>query len=692
MQLSADLSRVRHGFVFPLVVGVIFVLGIFFGALSFLSRGQVQSAVHYVESTKALELAEAGAAWASTLLASGSYNPKPDFFPLELLKAIFDITPNKIEEHIIRPPDTLEEYRRSLDGTLKIVARVTKPRKFDPICGFFSDPIEKYGELEIVSTASVGKAARKVRVTRGFKVFLAVHPVLSKFTLFVREQPANDQINCLLRNSTSEGFENGAPLVLQNQEQPFNAVDKSIHIPALPTIPQLALDSGWVFLNSPNSSWTLNLSGSSGETGEYDDRLLLRFARYDDPVLKAAMKVAQPNQLKGMMRQYQGIKSKFLVFTSSGPVEKTAADVLGVHYLFGDIPKVSILRPFGTGSRLSPTLIFGPVFRKYIHYRLIQADLMDPNTGNLVPFKPTVVPGFPDQNSFDDGIRNPLTTGSQKYSADITILCQLFTIDPQNPATSWAWYKAMATELTTDPYLDSLDYLYLQAKESGPVNDPVPSSFSEPLPEILTNFDQWKPSVPLAESLKTATGQINRGKTPVYKGNLGDIEGLKELQAKITVNFPTSADFSSRCIRKGILRIPGIIYINQGGLELDTPLQVDAGGIIIVNGDITVSAGIIASDPVTLISTQNITIKTSSRIEARLVCLRGEFRAQGGFNILGGVAAKKLNLSDMLHGQPKTIAFDGRFDPFRRDTANQPNPLYRYKISEEEEYIIEPGK
>jgi len=516
----------RRGFVFPLVVGVIFVLGIFFGALSLLSRGQVQSAVHYVDSTRALELAEAGAGWASTLLASGSYNPHPSFFPLELLKAIFDPTPNEVQEHIIEPPESLDEYRRSLDGTLKIVARITKPRKFDPVCGFFSDPIEKYGEMEIVSTASVGKSARKVRVTRGFKVFLAVHPVLSKFTLFVREPPADDQINCLLRNSTAEGFENGAPLVLQNHEQPFNAVDSSIHLPALPPIPQLARDFGWVFLNSPNGSWTLNLSGSSGETGEYDDRLLLRFGRYSDPGLKAQVQVAQPNQLKDMIRQYQGIKSKFQVVTSSGSVEKSASDILGIHYLFGDTPKVSIIRPFGTGSRLTPTLVFGPVFRKYIHYRLVQVDLMDPNTGNLVPFKPTVVPGFPDQNSFIDGIKNPLTAGSRNYSGDIAIFCQLWNIDPLNPAGAWPRYQPTATELTTDPYLDSLNYLYLQARESGTVKDPVPASFNEPPPDILTNINEWQPSSgSLADSLRAAAGKINRGAVPVYEGKLGVSKG-----------------------------------------------------------------------------------------------------------------------------------------------------------------------
>ncbi|HQG29153.1 MAG TPA: hypothetical protein PLY73_11445, partial [Candidatus Ozemobacteraceae bacterium] len=49
--------RARRGFVFPLVVGIMLVLAIFFGALSFLSRGQVQSAAHYIESTRALELA-----------------------------------------------------------------------------------------------------------------------------------------------------------------------------------------------------------------------------------------------------------------------------------------------------------------------------------------------------------------------------------------------------------------------------------------------------------------------------------------------------------------------------------------------------------------------------------------------------------------------------------------------------------
>lgn len=688
---SGARSRRRFGFVFPLVVGIMLVLVIFFGALSFLSRGQVQSASHYIDSTRALELAEAGAAWASTVLASGSYNPSPSFFSFELLKAIFDPTPDETKEHVVELPDSLEEHRKSLDGTLSVIARVTKPRKFDPVEGFFSDPIEKYGEMQIVSTASVGKSARRVRVTRGFKVFLAVHPVLSKFTLFVRESPPNDQINCLIRGASADNFENGAPLLLQNHETSYNAVDSSIHIPVFPPIQDLARDSGWVFLNSPAASWTLHLSGSAGTTGEYDDRVLLRFGQYSDPALKSRLQVPAPQVLRDMLRRYQGMKARFLVNTRTGTTEKQVSDILGIRHLFGDTPKASLIRPFGTGSRLSPTLVFGPVFRSYIQYRLIQVDLVDPNSypQRVVPFKPTVIPGFADQAAFENLFKNP----PQNYSADVHTFALLFGINVTDPSSSWAKYKSMATELTTDPFLDSLNYLYVPEKETGTVSDPVSTSFSEPPSDIVSDIDQWEPSGGnLRDSLRSAAGKVNRGSVPVFEGKLADIEGLKELQQKITVTFPTPADFASRCVRDGKLRIPGIVYITQGDLDFAAPLTVEAGGIIIVNGSIGLKAGIIASDPITLISTRNITVETSSEIQARLVCLRGEFQARGGFRILGGLAAGKLDLAGMLNGQEKRITFDGRFDPFRQDTAGQPNPLYRYKISEEEEYIIEPGR
>jgi len=53
-------------------------------------------------------------------------------------------------------------------------------------------------------------------------------------------------------------------------------------VPVFPPIAELARDSGWIFLNSPSASWTLHLSGSAGTTGEYDDRVLLRFGQYSD--------------------------------------------------------------------------------------------------------------------------------------------------------------------------------------------------------------------------------------------------------------------------------------------------------------------------------------------------------------------------------------------------------------------------
>ncbi|MBF0546785.1 MAG: hypothetical protein HQM08_20260 [Candidatus Riflebacteria bacterium] len=684
----------RHGFMFPMVVLTILVLGIFFIALSLLSRGQVQGAAHFIESSKTLEIAQTGVNWGTTIIASGTYAQQSSSVPKSFFDFLFGTTCKDSPEYAIEPPKELADYCRDLGAELTISVKIFSPKNYDPIGGFNPNPVEKYGKIEFTAKATIGRISRRVRVTRGFKVFLTVHPVLSKFTLFIKEPPSNNQLNCLVRNSTDMGFENGQPLILSNSNEPVSAVDSSIHIPTLPPFTEIVKKSGWVFLNSENSSWTINLAGSSGESGEFDDRMFLRYGKYRDDSLKSTIQIEPPSKLKDFFEQFQGLKAKFSVITGNGTIEKPASEILGIHYLFPcSPPLVSILRPFGTGSALSPTLLFGPVFRNYLRYRLIQVDIKDLNSGSIISYIPTVVPAFPSENSFADGFKNPLKTSTKDYSSDIAIFRKLYGIDPDNPSGSWPKFQQSSTELVTDSYLDGVNYLYLPGKEKGSVKEPVGVGYTNPPPNQIVDFDSWKPlSGNCLESVRKAQGTMTNVYGSVFSGGLGEIEGMKELQQKITTVFNTSEDFYTRCLSEGKLSIPGITLIKQGTLNIDTPIQVDTGGIIICLDNIVISAGITcASEPFTLISAQNISLETQEKIEAHLVCLRGTFFPHGGFYIRGGVAAQKIDFSGLLNGDQKRIEFEPSHDPFSKISWDSPSYFFRYRVSEEEEYAIEAG-
>lgn len=344
----------RRGFVLPLVFGAMAVLILYFFIMSFLSSGQTMVASHFIDSAHSLSIARAGADWALTTYASGSYQPGN-----EISETLFGDATNGGEFELQCPGELHNYVENELNGKLVVKMKIYDMKHLPvptDLSGFHQDRVEKSGIMEFSSIGKVGKASRKVRVRKGFKVVMIIHPVLSKFTLFLREKPG-DEINVLERKTSSFGFENGLPVILNNQ-----GLDEKGDPLAFPVVKpgnqefdlqevaggnfqKLVQKSGWVFLNSAarDNPWTLNLSGS-GDYSEYDDRLLLRVGMYRKEDLEKSIPAGVPTgeTIEKVWEQFQGMKSDYKTMSEDGIVRKKPSSILYLRYLFPAAPpKVS---------------------------------------------------------------------------------------------------------------------------------------------------------------------------------------------------------------------------------------------------------------------------------------------------------------------------------------------------------------
>ncbi|HQG28713.1 MAG TPA: hypothetical protein PLY73_09145, partial [Candidatus Ozemobacteraceae bacterium] len=103
----------RRGFLLPAIVLIALVLALMFGALSYMTRGQVHSAAYFIDASRALGLAEAGAGWAIAALASGSYTESPPFVRRAFYDAMFSDGGTDYEGDV-EPCDELKQYINKL--------------------------------------------------------------------------------------------------------------------------------------------------------------------------------------------------------------------------------------------------------------------------------------------------------------------------------------------------------------------------------------------------------------------------------------------------------------------------------------------------------------------------------------------------------------------------------------------------
>lgn len=702
----------RSGFVLPVIVVLMLVLAVYFATMGFLSRGQVQSAQHYLDSSLAVNLADAGVRWAMQELSSGTFDSAPAYVPKEFYTHLFSPTLQDWQGEIKLPP-CVEEYRIEVGKEGHPALLTLKARLFglaalptDAGSGVKPNPVEKSGRLQVEAVATVGNSVRKVTVTRGLKVFRMVHPVLSKFSLFVKLPPLSNTaavLNPLHRRTTAPGFSgNLKPIEIVNG--PSFPVVQGDNL-AFPSgglgdaaMAKIESEAGWIYLGG-NQTWSFGLSGEGGGERQFDDRTFLRYLTMvnDDPALTSwggpLIAKGGASRITQFKIGLEGLRDDYP--TTKGP--KPLSDLLFTRFIEPLDTGVGLLRLFGSAAEPTPTIVFGPVERRFLHVKSINVML------GTTPVLGVGVPGFPSEAKFTQAFTNP----PSPYAGDFNYFRILMEMDPVSAPWSqhYSRFQSAMTRIATESYNAGLDYL-LSNQETGPIANP-----QSPSGNVGTIPDRWAKGLKfwrgtggnVQESVRTGEGTILDAQgREIFGGGLNRLEGIAELLPKVTARFSSEAEFRQTALvgqgNGSSLDLPGIVYV-ESDLTFDKPLSVSRGGIIIAKGSITIKAPITApTDPLTLVACErDITIDCPEpqKIQAHLVCLRGIFRSLGpSFHIVGSLAARELDIQGLTGVGRKTITFAQAHDPLPTLHCDPTGTgsLFRFGLSLEEIYTISPGK
>jgi len=487
--------------------------------------------------------------------------------------------------------------------------------------GIYYTELEKVGILRVRAIGSYDGAQKILVANKQVRVVCQVPYVVSKFTLFVQNfsSKANPNAKC---------FSNRLKL----KKNDFNTAIRDQSYPKFGT---LILDHGsdsnienrgLVFLGAPGNRF-LNLAFGKATDGE-EHHLL-----------------AEPWELTGNSTLNSGFTTKFIqkgIFTgikSDNPIFK--------HFDFNAPPsdpvsdKASLLRLFGTADKPSATIVLGPLYRRYLMLRYLKK--ISTNEHIVMPFC--------SQSIFDSA--DPLCSGTPSFD---------FKTDAfSNNYSNYAGYMSNIFE---EAYNISADHI-----ENSGYSGMKPPSVFDNLKKIkdLYNRDGF---LYIPESNKGEIELLTDNNNTLFKGNLRRI-GSGEMYLKDKrVTYSVSANLFPSFLQSNPGKIPGIVNFSGGSIVIDRPLNLREGGIISVDGDITINSAVNAvkkGAPLTLVSLGgDINIRTDSTINASLVALSGTVNKKEGMSVTinGNLVVRSLDPESLFKGGgDMKITYDQKLDP-----------------------------
>lgn len=536
------------------------------------------------------------------------------------------------------------------------------------------DPREKLLRLVLTIDVSSGKSSfhrfrRRYRFVRLGKVVRLGLPVVSKFTLFLRNPEPTDE--------TNRGY-NCLDTFIDGELGHTSAVSPLclIHAPAASRDDLPA--AGWVFLGGDKD---LQLHVTSGNHATYGE--LFQFHSLENP--QRSPPVFDFTDLPGTPVFRNGV-----MFLDSAI--KASVSIRGSYFGFykwdrrlgSDMNEQGILQRFfssaqsrtmsssflhltGTYTDPSPTIVIGKVKRVFAYYSglLYQAsgegasdkflDLLEApaaeieDGGQAVGFWKTVnlKRSFPGQRFS----RDTLELSAQEVTAE-----KLFS----TPET----YLKFASSLVIEPFNRVYDYLY---NDSGTLPPPEKFTTATKLPVEMAG-----------DNVRLADRQSG---TTLFQGDLRRLTSRDLLLDRIGLVVPDAASFARRFLRDGALDLQRRVIMVRGDLELPANLSVTSPGILVVEGTLRLLGGIrrCPDGPLTLVSLGgDIAIgAVNEEVWAHLVAFAGTVHPTNNspVKLMGALAADRLNPvtgTGWQKGWPGggTVTYDERLDPTRPDRQN----------------------
>lgn len=611
----------RRGFSTPVVLFLLVLCTLLVFTFQGLVRQKAREAARFQSVISAEYLAEAGLGsglqWLRSWRQAGASSG---------LESIFERAPAGLEGlRVDVPPVHFDALCGVLpqEAQLRVWVEFHHIRSFVPEEGHFGlrpDPLEKFGEIRVISRAQVQGYTRSLTQARQFKLLRPVVPVLSKFTFFL-QGPSQDW-NHLERRDGQTWYEGQArgPLVLQNHPWSIPSYDSQELLPLGPSFPDLAqLEAGgWVFLGGPEP-WTIQPSDGvvHGESFQW-----------------MRQPVDFPSSLPGVQRE----QLLGLGFGNGRLAEVSYQGVSGLSEWDQSFP----LFLFGDAARVSPTLVFGEVRQRVLWVRGID--------GLVVPWCGS---GLPCESSFPGGAEAQAERRPRILEGPI--LESLGRMQENQEGAT----------LDLDPAPSGLGAI----PTSALVRVDFPGASATPLAQAAAGS---------SESLALLRDDGSR----LFEGSLYQLDGdwlervlairsthlFEDAEALYAAGFPSQPELQK-----------GVFLLRQGNLSLP-PGVYPPHLVLVVPGNIRVRPGFRVGPgegPLTLVSLGgNIEILGAEEIPAHLVALRGQVHSAHPWRIRGGVAVGSWDPTRALGPDPGLLAYNEALDGTSLDRARTQLQLF----------------
>jgi len=532
--------------------------------------------------------------------------------------------------------------------------------------GQWHDPWEKFLEFVLTVDISAGRSRfrmfrRRYQFTKQGKVLKLTLPLVSKFTLFIRNPETTDEKNA--GYNCFDNFVDGEvgqtskvyPVCLNNGNN--DAKDDVVN-------------AGWVFLGGDKEIQLHTTSGNHISNGE-----LFQFHSITNP--ERAPPMFEFNNLPDT-----AVFNNGTMFLDSAI--KATATVRGSYFGFykwdkklgSDMNKQGVLQRFfssaqsrtmsssalhltGTYEAPSPTVVIGKVKRVFAYYSgLIYSASGEGSSAkflDMLEAPPAVITNDGAQSFWQTVNLERVFPGNQfareqlEFSAHEVTAEKLF-------ATSENYLK-FASSLVTEPFNRVYDYMY---NDSGQLPPPEKFNKTTGIPYEITG-----------ENLQL---KDKATEAMLFNGNCHTFSSQDLLLDRVSVVIDNQQAFFRRFKKGNTLDLARQVILIKGALELPDNLEIKNPGIIFVRGNITLQGGVNRSQqgPLSLVSLGGDLIMetVNQEIWAHLVALDGTVcpSNHNPVKLYGALAAGRLDLIGNQNGQQRwaggaAINYDARLDP-----------------------------
>ncbi len=671
-----------RGMFIPLVMGVLAFLFLIILAFSFMVQSNRRSVFLTFKKEVALGLADAGIEQASAYFSSRESDLYGDLVDPSVPTSALAGT-SETFSHIDFPylDNVVSQYEAAVDVEM-VLQNFTSIWSSQNPFGVMRDMNERAGKMLIKATVTYAGVQWVKEVRKEIVVVNLLPAVLPKFTLFVKDQLTDSQLNVLENDKFGAitGPPSTQPVVVYNYPKGS----------ALPDICR----RGWIFLGGGKWNFNLTSGWGSGSQSTAEDFHYLDVGRV------CLIDGSQPGH--GELGSYHLVKLLQRGFYDGSDMAAWMEPVAAFS---------NTLHLFGDRTRQSPTLVLGRVYRRLAQYGAV-CWKDDPPSATYPPPPPkrvlkeysltdwtTTLPAnaleFPKQAPFNDDypdLVNPYYIKPHFFNTSE----YEYTLPGNNHG--YAFYMSRVVG-ENDPdqghYNNSYDMIHHGNDNLFPGRELTTDrlqSVIEP-PSTCSDQNYFYSPVNGTEPSGTAGLTIKRDDgTVVFKGNPGDDADAffgADLKGTKAVMELSPDDFTAMFIKEPPsgsipddyheLHLGTVVHVT-GPLSLDRDLVVKDGGIIVADGTVGISKNVISDSSLPPEETSlavcslngDILISSMSgiKVHASLIALTGKLNKVPGspLEVRGSVAVGSLGTGLFFADSPGKIEYDPRYDPL--DSGN----------------------